>query len=58
VEYLNYQNQIHDTSDGGYGEQHISDGGHVQQGEGEDDVVPVLNADDIAAQTTPHVLPD
>jgi len=30
VEYLNYQDQIHDATDGGYHEQHILDSGGVQ----------------------------
>jgi len=58
VECLNYQDQIHDATDGGYDEQHIPDGGGVQQGEVEDEEVPVLDADDIATHTTLEILPD
>jgi len=47
VEYVNYQDQIHDATDCEYDDQHISK-----------DVVPVLDVDDIAAQTTPTTLPD
>lgn len=58
VEYLNYQDQIHHVTDGGYDQQHIPDGGGVQQGEGEDDDGLVLDADDIATQTSPQILLD
>ena len=47
VEYLNYQDQIDDVTDGGYDQHHISK-----------DVVPVLDQDDIAAPTAPETLPD
>jgi len=47
VAYVNYQDQIHDATDGGYDDQHIRE-----------DVVHVLAADDIAAQTAPTTLPD
>ena len=47
VEYLNYQDQIHDATDGGYDQRHISE-----------DVVPVLDQDDITATTAPEMLPD
>ena len=53
VEYLNHQEQIRDATDGGYDEQHIVDGGGVHNGEGEDDIVLVLDEADIAAATTP-----
>jgi len=46
-QYLNYHDQVHDATGGGYDDEHIPD-----------DVVPILDADDIAAQTTPQVLPD
>ena len=51
VEYINYRDQIHDATDGGYDQQHVPDGGHVQKGEGEN----VLDADDIAAQTASYI---
>ena len=47
VEYANYQDQIHDVTDGGYDDQHTPE-----------DVVPVLDEDDIAAARTPKTLPD
>jgi len=47
VEYLNYQDQIHDAKDGGYDQQHIPE-----------DAVPVLDHDDIAAATARETLPD
>jgi len=47
VEYLNYQCQMHDATNGGYDQQHI-----------QEDVVPVLDQDDIAAATAPKTLPD
>jgi len=53
VDYLNYQEHKHDATDGGYDEQHIVDGGGVHNGEGEDDIVLVLDEADIAAATTP-----
>jgi len=37
-QYLNYQYQVHDATDGGYDDHHISD-----------DDVPILDVDDIAA---------
>jgi len=56
MQYLNYQDQIHDAIDGGYVDQHIPNGGDVEQGE--DDVVPTIDADDIAAETAPQILHD
>jgi hypothetical protein len=47
TQYLNYQDQIHDDTDGGYDDQHIPK-----------DVVPTVDADDIAAETGPSTLPD
>jgi len=47
VEYLNYQDQIHDATDGGYNQQHILE--HF---------IPVLDQDDIAAASAPEMLPD
>jgi len=47
VEYLNYQDQIHEAHDGGYDQQHILK-----------DDVPQLDQDDIAAATVPETLPD
>jgi len=47
VEYVNYQDQIHDATDGGYDDQHIP----------EDDVL-VLDADDIVVATASATLPD
>jgi len=44
---MNYQDQIHDATDGGYDQQHILE-----------DVVPILDQDDIAAATAPKTLPD
>lgn len=55
TQYLNYQDQVYDTTDGGYDNQQFSDGDNVQQGE---DVVPQLDEDDLASQATPKQLPD
>jgi hypothetical protein len=53
--YLNYQDWVHDATNGGYDDQQFSDGGDVQQGK---DVVSILEEDDLLAQETPQQLPD
>jgi len=50
TQYLNYQDQVHDAMNGGYDDQQFLDGGDIQQG---DNVVPILDEDDNAAQTAP-----
>ena len=52
---MNYQNQVHDATDGGYDDQHIPDHGDIQQGE---DDVPQLDDDDLAAEVAPEQSPD
>ena len=54
TQYLNYQVQIHDVTYDGYDDQRSPNGGDVQQGE--DDVMPIVEADEIATETAPHIL--